>query len=82
MAIYHLSAKVISRTGGRSSVGAAAYRSGSVLTNERDGQVHDYSRKRHVETSGTSPAPRERNPGAVSLDPSASRHALSIIGIG
>ncbi|WP_285295714.1 MobQ family relaxase [Aureimonas altamirensis] len=49
MAIYHLSAKVISRAGGRSSVGAAAYRSGSVLRNERDGQVHDYSRKRHVE---------------------------------
>ena len=49
VAIYHLSAKVISRAGGRSSVGAAAYRSGSVLTNERDGQVHDYSRKRHVE---------------------------------
>ena len=49
MAIYHLSARVISRAGGRSSVGAAAYRSGSVLTNERDGQVHDYSRKRHVE---------------------------------
>lgn len=49
VAIYHLSAKVISRAGGRSSVGAAAYRSGSVLTNQRDGQVHDYSRKRHVE---------------------------------
>ncbi len=49
MAIYHLSAKVMSRSTGRSSVAAAAYRSGSELTNQRDGVRHDYSRRRDVE---------------------------------
>lgn len=45
MAIYHLSAKVISRAGGRSSVAAAAYRSGGRLRDNRQGMEHDYSRK-------------------------------------
>ncbi|MCB5411960.1 MobQ family relaxase [Pseudogemmobacter faecipullorum] len=45
MAIYHLSAKVISRAGGRSSVAAAAYRSGGRLRDERQDLEHDYSRK-------------------------------------
>ena len=45
VAIYHLSAKVISRTGGRSSVAAAAYRSGGRLHDARQGIEHDYSRK-------------------------------------
>lgn len=45
MAIYHLSAKVISRAGGRSSVAAAAYRSGGRLRDNRQGVEHDYSRK-------------------------------------
>lgn len=45
MAIYHLSAKVISRSSGRSSVAAAAYRSGDDLTNAYDGMRHDYRRK-------------------------------------
>ncbi|NDW02534.1 MULTISPECIES: MobQ family relaxase [unclassified Salipiger] len=45
MAIYHLSAKVISRAGGRSSVAAAAYRSGGRLRDARQGREHDYSRK-------------------------------------
>lgn len=45
MAIYHLSAKVISRTGGRSSVAAAAYRSGGRLHDARHDLAHDYSRK-------------------------------------
>lgn len=48
MAIYHLSAKVISRGQGRSVVAAAAYRSGSRLADERQGLVHDYSRRRDV----------------------------------
>lgn len=48
LAIYHLSAKVMSRSAGRSSVAAAAYRSGSELTNQRDGIRHDYSRRRDV----------------------------------
>ncbi|MBB4000497.1 Ti-type conjugative transfer relaxase TraA [Aureimonas pseudogalii] len=45
MAIYHCSMKSISRTGGRSAVAAAAYRSGTLLVNERDGLVHDYRMK-------------------------------------
>lgn len=45
MAIYHLSAKVISRAGGRSSVAAAAYRSGGRLHDVRQDLAHDYSRK-------------------------------------
>ncbi|OYV65595.1 MAG: hypothetical protein B7X09_04590, partial [Acidiphilium sp. 21-66-27] len=45
VASYHLSAKAVSRSTGRSAVGAAAYRSGERLTNERDGVTHDYTRK-------------------------------------
>lgn len=49
MAIYHLHNKIISRADGRSSVGAAAYRAGERLLNERDGRTHDYTRKGNVE---------------------------------
>jgi Ti-type conjugative transfer relaxase TraA len=49
MAIYHLSMKTVSRSSGRSAVGAAAYRSGTCLTNERDGLTHDYTRKGGIE---------------------------------
>lgn len=45
MASYHLSATIIGRSDGRSAVAAAAYRSGSILTNPETGQVHDYTRK-------------------------------------
>ena len=45
MAIYHLSAKPISRAAGRSATGAAAYRAGVEITDERTGLVHDYTRK-------------------------------------
>lgn len=48
MAIYHLSAKVIGRAGGRSSVAAAAYRTAGRLRDERQGLEHDYSRKSGV----------------------------------
>ena len=48
MAIYHLSAQVIGRASGRSAIGAAAYRSGEVIADERTGEQHDYSRKRGV----------------------------------
>ena len=51
MATYHCSVKVISRSAGRSSVAAAAYRSGDTLTNDRDGLTHDYSKKRGIEHS-------------------------------
>lgn len=48
MAIYHLSVKIIGRNAGRSSVAAAAYRSGDILTNQWDGLTHDYSRKNWI----------------------------------
>ena len=51
LAIYHLSTKPISRSSGRSAVGAAAYRAGAQLTNERDGLTHDYRRKQGIEHS-------------------------------
>ena len=40
--------KIISRSKGKSSVGASAYRSGEKLYNERDGLEHDYTRKKGV----------------------------------
>ena len=45
MAIYHFSTKVISRSTGRTAVGAAAYMSCSAMTSEYDGIHHDYTRK-------------------------------------
>ncbi len=49
MAIYHCSMKTIARSGGRSAVASAAYRAAVKLTNERDGLVHDFTRKQGVE---------------------------------
>jgi hypothetical protein len=48
MAIYHLSVKAISRSAGRTSTAAAAYRAGVEITDARTGEVHDYTRKRGV----------------------------------
>lgn len=45
MAMYHCHVQAISRGSGRSSVAAAAYRSGTRLIDERTGTVHDYTRK-------------------------------------
>jgi hypothetical protein len=45
VAIYHLSAKTVSRAEGRSSVAAAAYRAGERLVDERTGEIHDFTRK-------------------------------------
>ena len=44
MAIYHYSAKVFSRGNGQSAVAAMAYRARDILTDERTGMTHDYSR--------------------------------------
>lgn len=49
MAIYHLSVKPISRTDGRSATAAAAYRAGVRITDERTGEIHDYTRKGGIE---------------------------------
>ena len=41
----HIPVSIIKRSEGRSAVAAAAYRSGTKLTNEWDGLTHDYARK-------------------------------------
>jgi Ti-type conjugative transfer relaxase TraA len=48
MAIYHFSAKVISRANGSSAVASAAYRSASELHDDRIGRDHDFSNKAGV----------------------------------
>ncbi|WP_099456708.1 MobQ family relaxase [Pseudomonas amygdali] len=45
IAIFHASTKSIGRSAGRSSVAAAAYRSGTELVDMRTGLVHDYTRR-------------------------------------
>ena len=45
IAIYHMSAKVVSRGSGRSAVAASAYLSCSRMYNDYDGVQHDYTRK-------------------------------------
>lgn len=45
MAIYHLSVKIGSRAKGQSAIAAAAYRSGSRLTDHETGAVSDYTNK-------------------------------------
>jgi Ti-type conjugative transfer relaxase TraA len=60
LAIYHLTAKVISRARGQSITAAAAYRSGSALRDERYGLTHHYTRNRkaaHAEIMSPSGAP-------------------------
>lgn len=48
MAAFHFSAKILSRSSGRSSVGAAAYRAGEKLIDERTGVTVDYTGKSDV----------------------------------
>jgi Ti-type conjugative transfer relaxase TraA len=60
LAIYHLTAKVISRGRGQSITAAAAYRSGVSLRDERYGLTHDYTRNRpaaHAEIMSPAGAP-------------------------
>ena len=45
MAIYHFSAKVIGRSGGRSAIASAAYRAGERLHNDKLDRDHDYTEK-------------------------------------
>ena len=67
MAIYHCSIKSISRGAGRSIIAAAAYCHACKIESEKTGEVHDYSRKRGVDSSaiyllsGVNPAwPQDR----------------------
>ena len=48
MAIYHLTTKPVSRTGGRSATAAAAYRSAECIHDHTSGETFDYTRKRGV----------------------------------
>ena len=48
MAIYHFSAKMISRANGSSALAAAAYRSASRLHDQRLDRHHDFSNKAGV----------------------------------
>ncbi len=51
MATYHLSVKTVSRSHGRSATGAAAYRTGARIADERTGTLHDYRRRTGVEST-------------------------------
>ncbi|THD61622.1 Ti-type conjugative transfer relaxase TraA [Phenylobacterium sp.] len=60
MAVFHFSAKVISRAKGSSAVAAAAYRSASRLHDKRLGRSHDFTNKAgvvHSEILSPSDAP-------------------------
>jgi hypothetical protein len=50
---YHCSVKPVSRSAGRSVVAAAAYRLGERLNDDRYAVLHDYTRRRGVESSFT-----------------------------
>lgn len=52
MAIYRCEVKVIQRAKGRSATAAAAYRSASLIVDERTGEIHDYRRKAGVVETG------------------------------
>lgn len=49
MALFHLSAKIISRGDGNSACAASAYISGTKIVAYYDGRIHDYRRRRYVE---------------------------------
>jgi len=68
MAIYHFSAKVISRANGSSAVASAAYRSASELHDERLGRDHNFSNKAgviHSEVMLPQGAPKRLNDRTV-----------------
>ncbi|MGI4744737.1 MAG: Ti-type conjugative transfer relaxase TraA [Janthinobacterium lividum] len=48
MAIYHFSAKIVSRASGRSAVAAAAYRAAEELEDALTARIHDYTAKTGV----------------------------------
>lgn len=48
MAIFHASLKVFTRAQGHTATGAAAYRAGLRILDERTGMTHDYTRRKGV----------------------------------
>jgi hypothetical protein len=68
MAIYHASMKVFVRSKGQTATGAAAYRAGLSLVDERTGLAHDYTRRGgvvHAETFTPEDAPAWANDPAA-----------------
>jgi hypothetical protein len=68
MAIFHSHIQIITRGKGKSAIAAAAYRAAEAITNEIDGTVHDYTRKRgiaHKEIILPSHAPSEYSDRSV-----------------
>ncbi len=61
---YHCTVKPVSRSAGRSVVAAAAYRLGERLHDERYDIMHDYTRRRGVESTFTVAARRCAGMGA------------------
>src|SRR5436305_7132881 len=51
MAMYHFTAKIVSRAKGQSVVASAAYRAGQALPDERYGLTHDFTHKKGVDHS-------------------------------
>lgn len=51
MAIYHCSVRTFTRSEGHSAVAAAAYRSGSLMRDERTGTMHRYENRSGVKTA-------------------------------
>jgi len=49
VALYSASIKPVSRGGGRSATAAAAYRNAERITDERTGEIHDYTRRSGVD---------------------------------
>jgi len=46
VAIFYMNAQIIGRSAGRTATGAAAYRAGERIVDDRTGQVFDYTRRR------------------------------------
>ncbi|MCW4831861.1 MobQ family relaxase, partial [Enterobacter hormaechei] len=51
MAIFHMSAQMLTRSKGHSATKAAAYRHAAKITDEKTGEVHDFTRKKGVYAS-------------------------------
>lgn len=51
MAIFHMSAQMLTRSKGHSATKAAAYRNAAKITDEKTGEVHDFTRKKGVYSS-------------------------------
>lgn len=52
MAIFHCDVSILSRSTGRSSTAAAAYRSAQAIFDQRTGETHDYSRRQGIVYTG------------------------------